>query len=66
MVDSIESGGIWFNTDRESLPVVPFGGYEESGYGRENETEALHENTKIKTLWIDLSEDAGDSFVLRV
>lgn len=32
-------------------PHVPFGGYKESGFGRDNGIESVHEFTQIKSIY---------------
>ncbi|MEX2542024.1 MAG: aldehyde dehydrogenase [Trueperaceae bacterium] len=66
MVNRIVAGSVWVNTYREASHLVPFGGYKDSGHGRENGIEALWENTRIKNVWIDYSEETKDPFVLQV
>ena len=36
---------------------LPFGGFKESGLGRENGLEALHEYTELKSVWIDTGNE---------
>jgi acyl-CoA reductase-like NAD-dependent aldehyde dehydrogenase len=36
-------------------PGLPFGGYKESGFGRERGEEAMMEYTELKSVWTDLS-----------
>lgn len=43
--------GIFYNKDVS----VPFGGYEASGFGRENGKEVMENYTQTKSIWIDLS-----------
>jgi aldehyde dehydrogenase (NAD+) len=54
------------NTYRAVSPLSPFGGSGLSGHGRENGMEAITAFTKTKSVWIELSEDVQDPFVLRV
>jgi aldehyde dehydrogenase (NAD+) len=35
-------------------PAMPFGGYKQSGYGRELGKYALDFYTQIKSVWVDL------------
>jgi acyl-CoA reductase-like NAD-dependent aldehyde dehydrogenase len=35
--------------------VLPFGGYKESGFGRELGAAALDTYTELKTVWVDLN-----------
>lgn len=61
----LDAGIVWVNTYRASSYASPWGGSGRSGYGRENGTEAIHEYTRTKRVWIDLSGDMADPFVLR-
>ena len=35
-------------------PLAPFGGYKQSGYGREHGPESLDAYTQVKTVWLEL------------
>lgn len=54
----IEAGSVWVNTYNDFHQNVPFGGYKESGIGREMGSEALDNYTQIKAVRVklDLSE----------
>jgi acyl-CoA reductase-like NAD-dependent aldehyde dehydrogenase len=46
--------------------MVPFGGYGQSGYGREGGLEGVLDYTRTKSVWINLSsQPMADPFVLR-
>ncbi len=51
----LEAGTVWVNTYHPLDPASPFGGYKQSGYGRELGAYALDLYTQIKSVWIDLS-----------
>jgi aldehyde dehydrogenase (NAD+) len=34
--------------------ALPFGGFRQSGVGREMGPEALHDYTEVKSVWIDM------------
>ncbi len=51
----IRAGTIWVNTYHPLDAASPFGGYKQSGYGRELGAYALDLYTQIKSVWIDLS-----------
>jgi acyl-CoA reductase-like NAD-dependent aldehyde dehydrogenase len=62
----LRSGIVWINTYRAVSPIVPFGGYGRSGYGREGGVEAALDYTRTKSVWINLSsQPRADPFVLR-
>jgi 4-guanidinobutyraldehyde dehydrogenase/NAD-dependent aldehyde dehydrogenase len=52
---ALRSGTVYINCyDADDL-TVPFGGYKQSGIGRDKSLHALEKYTEIKTTWIDLS-----------
>jgi acyl-CoA reductase-like NAD-dependent aldehyde dehydrogenase len=62
----LRSGIVWINTYRAVSPMVPFGGYGRSGFGREGGIEAVLDYTRTKSVWINLSsQPMADPFVLR-
>lgn len=64
VAQAIRAGTIWLNCYRVIGYDVPFGGYKESGIGRENGMWAVLEYTSEKAIWVDLSESSRDPFVL--
>jgi acyl-CoA reductase-like NAD-dependent aldehyde dehydrogenase len=54
MVALLKSGVVWVNTYNQFDAAAPFGGYQQSGYGREMGHAALDAYTQIKTAWINL------------
>ena len=52
---ALKAGTVWVNTYNYYDPGLPFGGYKESGFGRERGHYALEEYTQVKSVWIDLS-----------
>jgi len=66
MVRNIHAGIVWVNTYRAVSPIVPFGGYGLSGYGREGGMESLLEYTRVKAAWLRTADDPiPDPFVMR-
>ncbi len=62
----IRSGICWVNTYRAISPIAPFGGYKQSGYGREAGLESILDYTRTKTTWINTSgEQMSNPFVIR-
>jgi aldehyde dehydrogenase (NAD+) len=51
----IKAGVIWINTFNMFNAASPFGGYKQSGYGREMGKHALELYTQVKSVWVDLS-----------
>ncbi len=63
---AIRAGVVWVNTYRVISPMVPFGGYKESGLGREGGIESILDYTRTKSIWINLSDASlPDPFVMR-
>jgi acyl-CoA reductase-like NAD-dependent aldehyde dehydrogenase len=51
----IRAGIVWVNTFDTADITVPFGGYKQSGFGRDKSLHALDGYTQLKTTWFDLS-----------
>jgi betaine-aldehyde dehydrogenase len=51
----IKAGTVWINTFNMMNAASPFGGYKQSGYGREMGKHALELYTHVKSVWVDLS-----------
>ncbi len=65
MTRAVRAGTIWVNNYRMLSYMSPFGGYKQSGIGRENGIEAVKEFMQTKSVWISLAEDIPNPFVLR-
>jgi acyl-CoA reductase-like NAD-dependent aldehyde dehydrogenase len=65
MADKIRAGTVWVNTYRAISFLAPFGGYKQSGVGRESGQAAIEEYLQTKCVWINLAEGVPDPFVLR-
>lgn len=48
----IRAGVVWINTYGMFDPAAPFGGYKQSGYGREMGGEAIDLYTQTKAVWV--------------
>jgi acyl-CoA reductase-like NAD-dependent aldehyde dehydrogenase len=51
----VKAGTVWVNTYNMTDNAVPFGGYKESGFGRELGAAALDAYTQVKAVWMDLN-----------
>lgn len=51
----VKAGTVWINTYNMTDNALPFGGYKESGIGRELGAAALDMYTQTKTVWVDLN-----------
>lgn len=60
----IRAGSVWINSYRTLAPYAPFGGYGQSGIGRENGPEGLAEYQETKTVWIETSGKSRDPFTI--
>ncbi len=62
----INSGICWINTYRATSPIAPFGGINQSGYGREAGVQAVLDYVRTKTTWINTSsEPMSNPFLIR-
>ena len=57
MLHRIRAGTIWVNNYRVIGHTLPFGGYGQSGIGREMGAAALDAYTELKSVWIDLGNE---------
>lgn len=65
MSERIKAGTVWVNTYRAVSYMSPFGGYKDSGLGRENGADAIHEYLQVKSVWINAGAATGNPFILR-
>jgi acyl-CoA reductase-like NAD-dependent aldehyde dehydrogenase len=65
MSERIQSGTVWVNTYRAVSYMTPFGGYKDSGVGRENGQDAIYEYLQMKSVWINTGAATGNPFVMR-
>ncbi|MGW0035827.1 aldehyde dehydrogenase family protein [Gordonia sp. NPDC003376] len=50
----LRAGTVWVNCYNKADVNVPFGGYKESGSGRDKSLHCLEQYTQLKTTWMDL------------
>ena len=55
MIRDLQVGSVWVNAYRRIHWALPFGGFGNSGFGKDSGLESVLENTRIKTGWVDLS-----------
>ncbi|MFD1520273.1 aldehyde dehydrogenase [Pseudonocardia yunnanensis] len=60
----VRAGSVWINAYRVVAPNVPFGGYQQSGIGRENGAEAVDAYLETKAVWVELTGGTRDPFIL--
>ena len=65
LTDKLKAGTVWVNNYRATSFTSPFGGYKESGIGRESGTDAIHEYLHTKCVWISSDLDVPNPFIRR-
>jgi acyl-CoA reductase-like NAD-dependent aldehyde dehydrogenase len=51
---ALKAGTVWINCFNQLDPISPFGGYKQSGFGRELGKYAIDLYTQIKSVWVKL------------
>ncbi|HXB67676.1 MAG TPA: aldehyde dehydrogenase family protein [Candidatus Acidoferrales bacterium] len=54
MAAGIRAGSVWINTYNNLDSASPFGGYKQSGFGRDLGAAALDQYTNVKSVWVAL------------
>ena len=54
MTRGLRAGTVWVNTYDAVDMSTPFGGYKQSGFGRDRSLHALEKYTQLKTIWINV------------
>jgi (Z)-2-((N-methylformamido)methylene)-5-hydroxybutyrolactone dehydrogenase len=66
LVRRLRAGIVYVNTYRVISPIAPFGGFGQSGLGRESGAESILDYTRVKSVWIRTSDDPiPDPFIMR-
>ncbi|GAA3848744.1 aldehyde dehydrogenase [Streptomyces sedi] len=60
----LRAGSVWINAYRAVAPSVPFGGFGDSGLGRENGVDSLGPYLEEKAVWTELTGVPRDPFTL--
>ncbi|SEJ78138.1 aldehyde dehydrogenase (NAD+) [Arthrobacter sp. yr096] len=60
----LRAGSVWVNSYRTVAPQVPFGGFGQSGLGRESGIEAIGSYQETKAIWVELSGETRDPFTI--
>jgi aldehyde dehydrogenase (NAD+) len=55
VASKLKAGTVWVNTYNVYDTAAAFGGYKQSGFGRDMSVHALDSYTQVKTVWVDLS-----------
>ncbi|MGD0025933.1 MAG: aldehyde dehydrogenase [Xanthobacteraceae bacterium] len=61
----VRAGTVWVNTYRAVSYMSPFGGYKNSGFGRENGQHAIDEYLQTKSVWINCALETANPFSIR-
>jgi aldehyde dehydrogenase (NAD+) len=64
MAQRLETGIVWINMYRAASYAAPWGGFKQSGYGRESSAAAFREYTASKSVWIQTEGHIADPFVV--
>lgn len=54
MARALRAGSVWVNCFDGGDITTPFGGYKQSGFGRDKSLHAMEKYTELKTIWIEL------------
>ncbi len=54
MAAELRAGSVWINTYNALDSGSPFGGYKQSGFGRDLGEEAIEQYTNVKSIWVAL------------
>ena len=65
MSQELQAGTVWVNTYRAVSYMSPFGGYKQSGLGRESGQAAIEEYLQTKSVWISMATEVPNPFVMR-
>jgi acyl-CoA reductase-like NAD-dependent aldehyde dehydrogenase len=53
---ALEAGSVWINTYKQSVTTTPFGGFKNSGIGREKGIDGLRLYAQVKSMYFGLHE----------
>jgi betaine-aldehyde dehydrogenase len=56
VANRLQAGSVWINDYNITPAEVPFGGYKQSGVGRENGLQAIEHYTQVKTIYANLGD----------
>jgi aldehyde dehydrogenase (NAD+) len=66
MSERLQAGTVWINNYRMLSVMMPFGGYKDSGTGRENGLEAIRANLETKSVFLNHSAAVANPFVMKL
>lgn len=62
----LQAGTVWVNTYRMLSYLSPFGGYKQSGLGRENGQDVIYDYLQSKSIWISTATEVPNPFIMRL
>lgn len=63
MTERLRAGTVWVNNYRSTSFTTPFGGYKDSGVGREGGMDSIKEYMEAKSVWISTDLNMPNPFV---
>jgi acyl-CoA reductase-like NAD-dependent aldehyde dehydrogenase len=61
----LQVGTVWVNTYRAMSYMAPFGGYKQSGLGKESGQDMIKDYLQKKTVWLSSQEEVPNPFIIR-
>ncbi|SAK68168.1 aldehyde dehydrogenase [Caballeronia ptereochthonis] len=61
----LQVGTVWVNTYRAMSYMAPFGGYKQSGIGKESGQDMIKDYLQKKTVWMSTQEEVPNPFIIR-
>jgi len=61
----LRAGTVWTNTYRAVSYMLLFGGFKNSGQGRESGQDAIYDYVETKSVWMAFNKDVPNPFVMR-
>lgn len=61
----LRAGTVWTNTYRAVSYMMPFGGFKNSGQGRESGQDAIYDYLETKSVWMAFNKDVPNPFIMR-
>lgn len=56
VIGEIKAGSCWINSYNVCPPELPFGGFKQSGIGRENAVDALRHFSQVKAVYVEMGD----------
>ncbi len=55
IAEALQAGSVWINCYNLVDPATPFGGFKQSGWGREHGRQAMELYSEVKSVWVNLT-----------